>query len=371
MELLMKSLPGWLIMAVLLTVVGCGTPKHISRDRLDAVRSLDSDSNAGGGAFDGRLNLLYEKKTKGAADSPLLTVDGIVAFNSTKQRILGYDQVTGHKALQIKKRRGYILDPVISDSLLILVHRSRFGQIQVRNLFTGKVITERTINEIRSGPIIVSESLIIGTVDGILSLSLPDLETEWQKKKQGMVDIPAVAESGVIFYASGNILEAIAADDDHKLWTKECETSVVSDLSLGRYLYTALASNKVIAVDRDNGEIIWEYNMEFPVHGAVAEYDGRIYFGGTDSKIHCLSANDGQPIWDHQTEGIVTAAPIIYGRAVLVGSQDRYFYSLDRLTGQLIDRHQLEGPVTLAAAVDNNLIFVACRKKRLYCFEGK
>lgn len=354
---------------------GCGTPKHIKRDRdlsNSAVFSKEIGLNAyeSSETFDGRLNLLYEKKIKGSADSPIITAKRMVAFKSTRQRFLGFDQITGKKTLQVKKRRGYILNPVIHDSLLILVQRSRLGRIQVRNLFTGKVMAERTINEIRSGPIIVSNSLIFGTVDGLLTLKLPKLENGWRIRDNEIISVPAVSDSTVLFYAVGENLKAVKAADGARIWATACGSAIVSELSLGNYLYASLADGRMMAVEKESGQIIWERMFAFPVHGSVAEYEGRMYFGGTDGKIYCLSSIDGAILWGYQTEGIVTASPIVYGRAVLVGSHDRHFYSVDRISGQLIDRHRTEGPVTLAAAVDNEHIFIACRKNRLYCFKG-
>jgi outer membrane protein assembly factor BamB len=358
-------------------LAGCGTPKHLHRDR-EIIKASDTSEQVGlrayrasSDTFDGKLNLLYEKKIKGSAGSPLLIREGLVAMRSTRQRFIGFDPMYGDRILQIKKRRGFILNPQIEDTLLILVERSRFGKVVVRNIFTGQTIAERTIKEIRSGPIIIGGRLIAGTDMGLLALSLPGLETEWQTAEKEMVSLPAAGDGALVFYAAANgLIRAVQADNGKEVWSTDCGAAISSELGPGRFLYVGLADSRVVAIDKESGAIVWERQLELPVHGGMAEYDGRIYFGGTDDFVHCLSADDGDPVWKYETGGIITASPVVYGRAVLVGSQDRYFYSLDRTSGQLVDQRRLEGAVTLTAAVDGGLILVADRANRLYCFKG-
>ena len=362
---------------IILGASGCGAARHLHRDRVlnespghrmeTGLRSFANSSNT----FNGTLNLLYEKNIKGIIDSRILSFNGLLAFNTTRQRFLVYDQLTGDRICQIKKRRGLILNAVVSDSLVVLAKRSKYGHIQVINLYTGKVIGERIIIEIRSGPIIESGNLIYGTSKGLLALSLPDLRTLWQTDSQAIVAIEAVSESGVVYFAANDTLTAVHSSDGTTLWETDFGSSVVSELSLGERIYLGVADGRMIAVDKENGQVVWEQSLGMQAHGGAAESDGRIYFGGTDRNIYCLSANNGELIWTYPTEGVVTASPVVYGPAVLVGSQDRFFYSIDKSAGTLIDRRQLEGPVTLAAAIDHDRIFVACRKNRLYCFEGK
>lgn len=358
-------------------VAGCGTKKHLHRDRVLSEPRwttgliVSATSQMPSSAYDGRLNLLYEKKIKGTADSPILIKDGLLAFKSSRRRFLAFDQFSGDNILQIKKRRGYVLNPVIQDSLLIMVKRTTYGEIQVLNLYTGKVIEERVVKEIRSGPIIVSDHLIFGTTRGLISISLPELETNWHNNTETMVDISPISGAEIIYSASGDgLVSAFSAEDGTEIWQTDCGSSIVSKLSLGQNLYVGLADNRISAIDKNGGAIKWDRQFDFQIHGGVMESDNRIYFGATDGSIYCLASTDGSVIWKYRTEGIVTATPVVYGDFLLVGSHDRHFYSLGRIDGILIDRRRLEGPVIQAAAIDNDRIFVTCRANRLYCFDG-
>jgi len=372
----MKKTGIWLPILILPLILGCGTPKHIDRDRglFAPFPEFGRHATINDGTkydFPGKLKLLYERKIKGSVDSPAITENGLIAFNSSRQRFLGFDQSSGKRVWQIKERWGFMYDPAVVDSMIILIKKSTYGEIRVTNLFSGDLMAKRTINEIRTGPIIVNGGAVFGTVDGLMALELPDLETTWRTETDNMIDIRPVADSRRIYLVDGKSLRAVGRKNGEPLWRSDLKSAVVSELSIGRYLYVGLVDGAIVAVDTDKGKIVWEYHHGFRYHGRVFEFGERLYVGATDGGIYCLSAESGEIIWSYQTDGVVTATPVVYGEAVLVGSQDRYFYSLDWMTGELIDRYRLEGRVTFPAAIDGGRIFVTCRKNRLYCFEGQ
>jgi outer membrane protein assembly factor BamB len=363
---------------VLLILSGCGTKNRLDREMaLFEVNQPEGEiglraHRSTGYKYTGRLDLLYEKKTKGSADSPIITGNGVIAFKTTRERFLAFDQKTGNKIVQIKKRRGIALNPVIKDSLLILVRSSTYGEIHVISLASGKILKERVIGEVRSGPIVVSNNIIFGTIGGLLALTLPGLDTEWMIETESVIDVAAVYGRGIMYYTDGfGVVRAFRTDDGEEIWHADYGSAIVSELSLGDHLYAAVADGRIMAIDKESGTIVWDYPFEYQIRGGVAEYDNRVYFGCTDGNVYCLSADEGKLLWRFSTEGIVTASPVIYDRAVLIGSHDRRFYTIDRISGELIERRDLDGPVTLAAAVDNGKIFVTCRGQRLYCFREK
>jgi outer membrane protein assembly factor BamB len=358
-------------------VTGCGTPRHLSRDydllrevrrtsKIEVTGRPDSTST-----FNGDLALHYEKKIKGAADSPILVRDGMVAFKTTRNRFLAFDQASGRKICQIKQRRGIVLDPVVYDSLLVLVKRSDYGEIQVINLYTGRVVSQRQIKEIRAGPIIIDNGLIIGTTDGLWAIGLPGLETLWRTGAREMVENIPATDAGMVYYTIGKgIVRAVRENTGEQVWESAFASPVISGFSTGRYLYFSLTDGRIMAVDTTDGKPVWEHSFAYAIRGGVVDNDGNVFFGSTDGNVYALSQVDGSIQWQYQTGGVITATPIIYGAAILIGSHDRYFYSLDSATGKIIDRHRVEGAITEAAAAADGRIFVACRKNRLYCFEG-
>jgi outer membrane protein assembly factor BamB len=377
MEFLMWRFFGITVCLAGVAFLGCGPKGHLSREiglpetaRHQTV-ALQGAKAPSSGSFNGKLNLLYEKKIRGSASSPIMVGETTLAFRTTRHRFLVIDQSSGKVICQIKKRQGIVLGPEIKDSLLIIVRRTPVGAIEVINLLTGEVIGKRTIKEIRSGPIIVENGLVFGTTSGLVALGLPGLETKWQDSVGSVVLVSPAAAGGTVYYTAGNgVIKALYGADGRLLWEQDVGAEIVSALTPARFLYLATADGKLIAMDKDAGVVVWERNFEFPMRGGVAEAGDCIYAGCTDGKVYCLSAADGTPIWEFQTEGIVTATPVVSGTMVLIGSHDRHLYCLDFGTGTQLDRHQLEGPVLFPAAVSGDRVFVTCRDNRLYCFEA-
>ncbi len=363
-------------LAAMITLAGCAS-KSLSR-KYDLVSPPSKYVTSGvetyvpsKDTFDGRLNLLYEKKIKGSVDSPMQLTDGFVVFRSTHDRILAFNRENGRRAAQIKKRHGIILNALVSDSFAVIVRKAPYGEINVINLHNADGIAKRVARNMRSGPILIAEELVVGTTDGLAAFTFPALDTLWKVKSNEMVDISPVSDGSTIYYCDGDgIIRAVMAGNGETVWDAEFDFSIVSDLSVGSYLYFGLADGSMNAVEKTTGLIVWQQPLGFQVHGRVAETESNIFLGGTDGAVYCLSKATGNIIWRYQTEGIVTATPVIYDGVVLVGSYDRHFYSLDRDSGEMIDRKRLEGPVTMPAQIADGLILVADRKERLYCFGG-
>lgn len=363
-----------LLTILILMLVGCGVSKKLSR-QYDPFRPVDRGAKtcleASSNAFSGKLKLLYEKKIKGSPNSPIQFGNGVLSFMTSRQRVLIFRQDDGHRICRIKKSKGFSFDPVMTDSLIVLVRKSPYGRIEIRNLFSGKTLADRDVNQIRSGPILYNNRLIAGLSDGLLCLSFPGLEHVWEKKTDAIVDVMPVTDDSHIYFSSGaGRIYAVSVVDGVESWMTDCGSGLISQLSLGRALYLGLADGRMTALEKETGRILWQRQLEQPMLGTVTECGGRLYFGAADKKIHCWSADDGTPVWEFETGGVVTAQPIIVDRAVIIGSQDRVLYCLNKDDGTLLDRHSLEGPVTHAAAVQANRIFVTCRANRLYCFEG-
>ncbi len=322
-------------------------------------------------AFAGRLNLLYEKKIRGAPNSPVYIGENYIGYQTTRHRFIFFNPENGKRICRIKKGKGYILNPVVTDSLIILVRKIPFGQVRVRNFFTNKTIHTRTVKHIRSGPILSNNSLVIGTASGVEQLSIPGLKTGWSYSCDMIIDLKPIAQNGIVYFGGGGgLIGALSAEDGSLIWKRELPSDIVSDLSLGTYLYIGMADGSLLAFDPQSGQTVWTSQFDFTIHGSVTESNGMVYFGTTDTRVYALSADGGSIKWMFETQGIVTAPPVVFGDAVLVGSYDRYLYSLNRNTGMLLDKELLEGPVNYAVAVKDDKIFVACRKNRLYCFEG-
>lgn len=368
----MKFLSPTILVLAIFVISGCIAPKKLNRDNgyFGPLKEQKSGVYSSDKVLTGKLNLLYEYKIKGAPTDPIILGDQYLSIRTSRNRVVLYDQETGNRVCKIKRGRGFILPPVITDSLIIYVKKSPMGQIKVQNLFTGKKLGELHVKDIRSGPIIINNSLIAGTTTGLLSLELAELSMEWRHQNDDVVDIPPIHDDRVIFYATGSgLVKAVIPDDGSLKWEIDCGASISSQLGIGSYLYVGLSDGDILALDKNSGDIVWRKNIEYAIRGKAVENNDKVILGCTDGKVYCLSRIDGGIIWEYQSGGIIVANPVIHGNTVLIGSYDKKFYSLNIESGEMLDSQTLEGPISFAAAINDNKIFVACQKNRIYCFE--
>jgi len=358
----------YLILAILL-IGGCTRSKHLSR-KLEPFGARPRPQPAV--SFDGRMNLVYERKIKGSVDSPIRGDGQYLGFNSTYQRFMLLDQKTGDQKARIKNRYGLAFPPLMHDSAVILVQKVPYGRVDYINLYTTGKTAERGVKEISSEPIIAIDRLILGTADGLRFLTLPDLLPDGDTRGEGAIYPGPVFDSGIVYYvADKRQMTARDVEKDLVLWQDSLEADAISKISFGRFIYLGLADGRLVALDKVDGHKVWEHFFILPVRGEVAEYGEWLYVGGTDRRIYCLAISDGREIWSFETEGIVTATPVVWYPAVVVGSQDRKLYSLHLETGALLDSWQLQGAITEAVVIADDRLYVADRKNRIYCFEGK
>ncbi|AFJ02212.1 Glucose dehydrogenase, PQQ-dependent [Methylophaga frappieri] len=118
-------------------------------------------------------------------------------------------------------------------------------------------------------------------------------------------------------------------------------------------MYLSLPYNHVVALDATNGKQLWRYEHQLvadhqsccgPANRGVAVADGKVFMGTIDARLIALDADDGSVIWDRdvvgenrgiqeETDGIgeqfgeatgtsgvgINMAPVIYDGKVIIG----------------------------------------------------
>lgn len=112
------------------------------------------------------------------------------------------------------------------------------------------------------------------------------------------------------------------------------------------YIGRSQGPGYIYCVSLDIGELFWKRKI-YPdwtddwVDIAPAYANGKLYFGwgGKDPKseeqsnegwyLSCISADNGEPIWDFELDDRVTTTPFIISGRVYFSASDGYFYCLE------------------------------------------
>jgi eukaryotic-like serine/threonine-protein kinase len=127
---------------------------------------------------------------------------------------------------------------------------------------------------------------------------------------------------------------------------------------------------RLYAFDAASGNQLWVYGTELPLGNSPTYYNGILYVGGYDHKIHAINASNGtlKSGWTFinaeagfDTNPLVVSDSFIQGSqpVVYAGNRDGAFYALDGNTGALKWKFATGGPIHFSAAYKNGSIYFA------------
>ena len=101
----------------------------------------------------------------------------------------------------------------------------------------------------------------------------------------------------------------------------------------GQTIYAASAEGRVMAMQRESGEVLWKKDLDLPISGAVGVGSGMVLLGTLRGDVIALDAGSGEQKWRAKVTSEVLAAPATNGDVVVVQTQDDKLIGLDAASG--------------------------------------
>jgi len=101
----------------------------------------------------------------------------------------------------------------------------------------------------------------------------------------------------------------------------------------GQTIYAASAEGRVMAIQRESGDVLWKKDLDLPVSGAVGVGNGLVLLGTMRGDVIALDAGSGEQKWRAKVSSEVLAAPATNGDVVVVQTQDDKLIAFDASTG--------------------------------------
>jgi outer membrane protein assembly factor BamB len=294
--------------SLILLLVACGSPDNSEPPapltdikhglKFDQIWTMKTGAGISAGSYN-RQPLLV--------DGEIFTVDieGLIKNFDAKSGKLKWDFETG-----IESITGLIGNDKI------IVASSRNGELNIYDRTNHDLNlrwSARLKGEIRSAPVINSDSLFIRTVDGRLSsISKVDGSIQWTVSHL----VPALSLTGNSAPILHNEL-VIAGFDDGKL----------------------------AAFDQANGQVVWEVAVSQPtgrseierlvdVDGQFILGNGVIYVSSYQGRLAAIQAIDGDELWSRKFYSF--NAMTIDENAIYLSSDTSHLWSIDRRTGSAL-----------------------------------
>jgi outer membrane protein assembly factor BamB len=103
--------------------------------------------------------------------------------------------------------------------------------------------------------------------------------------------------------------------------------------SSGR-LYVADHEGRLVVVDAENGNKVWELKTKQPFSGGPGLDDERIYMGTIDGRVIAYDRENGTELWNAQVSSEVLAPPASADGIVVVRGIDGRVFGLDDVSGR-------------------------------------
>lgn len=194
-------------------------------------------------------------------------------------------------------------------------------------------------------------------------------------------------EGNEIYVTTGfGVVVAVSAKDGSKLWEQDIHAPLrIAPTVAGNKVFVQSVDNKFFALDKSNGEVLWDYDIAMEettmVGGAVAAYSAKadvVITGFSNGEIQAFGAAYGSPLWsdflvaNRQAYSstflhTIKASPVIDEQTVYVLGSGNVLAALDLYSGTRKWEKEIGGQQT--PFVSGNTLFVVSNNNELIALD--
>lgn len=119
----------------------------------------------------------------------------------------------------------------------------------------------------------------------------------------------------------------------------------LTPIIIGETIYAIDHAGELLALNKSDGEELWEVEYDEPVSGGLGGDDSQLYFATYHGEIVAVDRNGGMEQWRVALTSEVLSQPVSNGRQVVVQSIDGKVVSLNAQSGKLMWRYDSNAPV--------------------------
>ena len=199
-----------------------------------------------------------------------------------------------------------------------------------------------------------------------------------------------VVHNGIVYFGAGYgdyQIFAVDAQTGREIWSRQMPYPVWGSPSvnenlvffgLGRGTFSdsgPIPAGKVVALNTETGDVVWEHEAEDAVLTAIAVQNGYVIFGSRDGYVYCLQAADGELSWQTDLGGPVVSSPAVTPEVVYAAAKNGYIYALSADSGEMqwefntrIVTRNIE--LYSSPAIANGLLYIGSSDRYIFCLGG-
>jgi outer membrane protein assembly factor BamB len=212
------------------------------------------------------------------------------------------------------------------------------------DLETGRELWRRALRgRVASSPALAGRTVLFTTVRGdVIALRAEDGSPLWRRDLGSAVESSPLVVDGSVYVGTlgGRVLRLDLATGGVR-WAARASGDVKASLALsGPNVVVGDYAGHVTAFRRTDGAVVWRTTSpgerlrgagRFYAGPAVAY--GRIYLGNVNGRVIALDRDTGDVAWVRVLGDFVYSSAAVADRTVVVGSYDHRLYALDAVTG--------------------------------------
>jgi len=175
---------------------------------------------------------------------------------------------------------------------------------------------------------------------------------------------------------SSGKLVAVDADNGKLLWV--CDTGMDARYwfppAVAEKAVMMLHGNTLLRIDPETGKAEWRWKLDFVANTApIVDPDAKhVVVGGSDGKTYSLRVDDIRRWveWSYMTGGEINGSPVRVADYVLFGSVDRKLYACGHREGYVNWSYRTDAPITAGAAGLGSNVVVPSTDFGLYCLDA-
>lgn len=222
-------------------------------------------------------------KVKGAPiNAGLLIYSDVVIAADDESSVRAYHKSDGEIVWEtsLGEGAGVIASPLLAGELLIVADDR--GHVAALNPDDGSLVWSTTVDApVHSPPASNGAAIFIPTTRGrLVALNLDDGSQDWTfslDSHESYVASPAVSDGQIVFGASdGNVRSLEAASGDLQ-WSSSADAVIAAPpLITSDVVYIGSMRSKLIALDRESGEKVWEEELGGRIKSGFAAKGNRL-----------------------------------------------------------------------------------------------
>lgn len=169
---------------------------------------------------------------------------------------------------------------------------------------------------------------------------------------------PLVTE-GLVFVGGHFRAVALDAGTGAERWSRETPGPVDHALTAANnnLVYVGLTNHKMLALDQDTGEPVWEFKAHLPIAAAALVADGIAYVTSAGNIIYALDAQTGEQLWRHKIKGNVKTTPALRDGRLYVADDEGNLYFIDADKGRRRFRYITAGSASGPPVATEGLVY--------------